>query len=101
MSESDPEFWDMFIDEIVAEVRSAPGSISHAQDMHQAAKKRFTQAELAAEYWRALGEEWLITEGYYWEEMCGRWSNDEADAITRTSTLLRFASQPHYDEVEP
>lgn len=61
--------------------------------------KRLTNAELAAEYWRAVGDESMITEGYNWTEMCGEWPVSEEEAIRRSRSLTRFATLPSYDEV--
>lgn len=64
--------------------------------------KRLTNAELAAEYWRAQSDESVITEGYSWAEMCGGWNSEEYETCQRAKTLLRFAALPHYDqEVTP
>jgi N-formylglutamate amidohydrolase len=71
----------------------------HIADMY-AGMKRLTAPELAAEYWRAVGDESLISEGYSWEAMCGDWTQSELDSGRRTDSLRRFAVLPHYDEAE-
>lgn len=60
---------------------------------------RLSDAELAAEYWRAQHDFAFIAEGIIWGQMCGHWSFGEDDASARTKTLERFATLPHYDEV--
>lgn len=52
--------------------------------------KRLTDAELAAEYWSAAAEAAL--------ELAGEL--DETDAPLQAVTLRRFATHPHYDEVD-
>lgn len=69
-----------------------------AEEMARA--KRFTDTELAAEYWRAQGDESIICEGYSWTEMCGGWQVSEFDATQRASTIRRFATLPSYDMEE-
>ncbi|MDQ5860672.1 MAG: hypothetical protein M3536_00215 [Actinomycetota bacterium] len=62
-----------------------------------AKEKRFTDAELAAEYWRKAGEFDACAEGY---STGGDGYNFESEEIEseRTTTLYRFHSLPHYDE---
>lgn len=60
--------------------------------------KRFTDAELAAEYWRSREDRAYIVEGITWEAMCDEWPTREADALSREYILDQFASRPHYDK---
>ena len=57
--------------------------------------QRFSDAELAAEFWRATHDESLITEGYHWRNMVGEWKQTERDALYRTETFRQFATLPH------
>lgn len=50
-----------------------------------ATEKRFTDAELAAEYWAAALDADLMA---------------PTELVAITSTVRRFATLPHYDEVE-
>lgn len=61
--------------------------------------KRLTGAELAAEYWRADGDQFAICEGITWEGQVGEWPTGEKAALHRQRILERFATMPHYDEV--
>lgn len=61
-----------------------------AEEMARA--KRFTDAELAAEYWKAA----TIDTTYWGADDEG--SPDGARAVEQTITLRRFATLPHYDE---
>lgn len=60
--------------------------------------QRFTNAELAAEYWRATNDESIITEGYHWRNMVGEWKQTERDALCRTETFKQFATLDHAHE---
>lgn len=59
-------------------------------------KKRFTDAELAAEYWRlrlkvsATGNSDMKTQGH----LCKNWR----DAHYELDIMTRFLTNPHYDE---
>lgn len=57
--------------------------------------KRFTESELAAEYWRSREDKTLIIEGITWESMADDWSISEADALDREYVLDAFATLPH------
>ena len=63
-----------------------------------AVEKRFTDAELAAEYWRTSTDAAYITEGITWKDMCDGWSANEDDALERYGTLHRFATLPQHDD---
>ncbi|MGN6653828.1 MAG: hypothetical protein ACTHJ9_00635 [Rhodanobacter sp.] len=63
-------------------------------------RKRLTDTEVAAEYWRAELDWALITEGYRWLGICEGWSADEASAKGRDQALRRFATMPHAFDAE-
>ena len=77
-------------------VMSAPTRISEhwpyvremADNMSQ--QKRLTEAELAAEYWRANALGWM-------HEDAGEFTRAEQHS-TESSIFRRFATLPHYDE---
>ena len=63
--------------------------------------QRFSDAELAAEFWFAFGEFCAGTEGLTVEWFGGRTRctrNDELRAQTQVETLKRFAILPHAHE---
>ena len=63
--------------------------------------KRFSDAELAAEFWFAFGEFSAGTEGLTVEWFGGRTRftrNDELRAEHQVATLKRFATLPHAHE---
>lgn len=57
--------------------------------------KRFTDAELAAEYWRA---EWTFQ--YDARTAEGDWPNG-LGLTAKTKAFHRFVTTPHYDEAQP
>ena len=61
--------------------------------------KRFTEAELCAEF-EAARCDWMLTNatGDYWSPLGDGWSHDQQAVMDRTTTLLRFATADHYDE---
>lgn len=61
---------------------------------------RFTDAELAAEYWRAREDQTYIVEGITWEDMTEGWGIGERVAHAREQAFHRFAAQPHFDQNE-
>jgi hypothetical protein len=63
--------------------------------------KHLTDAELAAEF-ESCRCDYLIQQatGSYWTPLGDTWPNDHESVGRRTSTLLRFATLPHYDEVD-
>lgn len=63
--------------------------------------QRFSDAELAAEYWFAFGEFSAGTEGLTAEWFGGRTRftrNDELRAQAQVETIYRFATLPHAHE---
>lgn len=67
-----------------------------------AVEKRFTDAELAAEF-EAARCDYLLSEasGHFWAPLGETWPSDHASAGRRASTLLRFATRNHYDQETP
>lgn len=64
-----------------------------------ASKKRFTDAELAAEFEAARCDAMMARgSGTFWAPLGETWPNDLASASERCSTLLRIATADHYDE---
>lgn len=63
--------------------------------------KHLTDAEMAAEF-EAARCDYLIsaTTGNFWSPLGETWPSDHASAGRRAATLLRFATLPHYDEVD-
>jgi len=59
---------------------------------------RFTDAELAAEYWRSCEDRAYIVEGIKWEDMTEGWGSSESEALSREQLIQHFATHPHYDE---
>lgn len=61
--------------------------------------KRLTDAELAAEF-EAARCDYLLSHptGHFWAPLEETWPRDHASAGRRATTLLRFATLPHYDE---
>lgn len=63
--------------------------------------KRFTDAELAAEYYRMDGlcrkEQWIEAVR---DDYCEAERRGQAMMYDRLNTLYRFATLPHYDEVD-
>jgi len=72
--------------------RHLPGTI-------QMRAKRFTDAELAAEFEAARCDAMLLqhTE-HVWSPLGETWSMEPDNIRSRAQTLLRFASRPHYFE---
>lgn len=62
-------------------------------------RKRLTEPELAAEF-EAARCDYLLSQqsGHFWAPLGETWPSDHESAGRRTSTLLRFATLPHYDE---
>ena len=66
--------------------------------------KRLTDAELAAEYWRAdsdagyAEERGALPNDPHW---VGTWSREAPDCNDRQRALRRFATTPDYDEEQP
>ena len=62
-------------------------------------RKRLTDAELAAEF-EAARCDYLLSQasGHFWAPLGETWPSDHKSAGRRTTTLLRFATLPHYDE---
>lgn len=67
-------------------------SVSEDDIQKRIESKRFTDAELAAEYWAPT---WLTMPGADWD---GDYAGTEAEMKRRMATLHRFATLPHYDE---
>lgn len=57
--------------------------------------KHLTDAECAAEYWRAEGDHCLASEGYDIEWFSGDLLRDEDIACDVHATWHRFATRPH------
>jgi len=63
--------------------------------------KRFTEAELAAEFHEARADYTEASNhpsGTFWTPLGVNEDNTAATALKRATTFLRFASSPHYDE---
>ena len=58
------------------------------------AEKRFTDAELAAEYW---APNWLTMRNADWE---GDYEGTSAEMKRRMAALHRFATHPHYSDAD-
>ncbi|WP_427017849.1 hypothetical protein ACQCSX_04340 [Pseudarthrobacter sp. P1] len=65
-----------------------------------AREKRFTDAELAAESWRAEAD-WRNAYRYAPIPGTGTWSPSIYAADDRNNTMRRFATKPDYDQEEP
>lgn len=63
----------------------------------KAKEKRFSDAELAAEFWRVNGNYDEVAEGYRIDYFPGH-ERTEEQLKEDWDTFLRFAEYPHYDE---
>lgn len=108
----DPEaFWALFADELNDPNALSLEEVQRAMPVHGDTRetmiarnnrnnpKRLTNAELAAEYWRADGDQFAICEGITWEGQVGEWPTGEKAALHRQRILEQFVTLPHYDEV--
>lgn len=65
--------------------------------LNQTSPKRLTDAELAAEVWRAEAD-WRNAYRSAPMPQIGNWAHNQFDAQDRIHTLHRFATHPHHDE---
>lgn len=72
-----------------ADAYAMNGGTVYTPYAYLATDKRFTDAELAAEYWHAVG--------YYLER---HGVESSTSALMQAHTLHRFACLPHYDDGE-
>lgn len=61
-----------------------------------ATDKRFTDAELAAEFWRSEHDYERAFHGMRYA--CGNWPHSKFEAYERVAIVERLANLPHYDE---
>lgn len=61
-----------------------------------AVDKRFTDAELAAEWWRSEHDYERAFHGMCY--LCGNWDPNKFSTYERVAVMERFALLPHYDE---
>lgn len=66
-----------------------------------AVEKRFTEAELCAEF-EAARCDWMLADqtGSYWSLLGDTWSHDPDAVSNRVQTLLRMATSQHHDEAD-
>lgn len=68
----------------------------------QGSSKRFAEAELCAEYESARCDALILyATDRCWQPLGATWPMDRGSIYGRAQTLLRFATTPHYDEVQP